>query len=71
MLAKQALYHLSHSSSSGYFAGFFALVILEMGSLELFAWTGLELRASHLSFTSSQDYRCEPVASGLFCFPRK
>jgi hypothetical protein len=33
---KQVLYHLSHTSSS------FALVILEMGSWELFAWAGLE-----------------------------
>jgi hypothetical protein len=36
MLAKQVLYCLSHTSSP------FALVILEMGSLELFAQAGLE-----------------------------
>jgi hypothetical protein len=37
LLAKQALYCLSHTSSP------FALVILEMGSHELFVWAGLEL----------------------------
>jgi hypothetical protein len=37
VLAKQALYYLSHTSSP------FFLVILEMGSWELFVWAGLEL----------------------------
>jgi hypothetical protein len=36
VLAKQVLYHLSH------FASPFALLILEMGSHELFAQAGLE-----------------------------
>jgi hypothetical protein len=37
MLAKQALYRLSHASSH------FSLVILEMETDEWFAWAGLEL----------------------------
>jgi hypothetical protein len=39
-LAKQELYHLSHTS------GPFALVILEMGSWKLFAWTSLKPQSS-------------------------
>jgi hypothetical protein len=37
MLAKQVLYHWSHTFSP------FSVVILEVGPLELLAWTGLEL----------------------------
>jgi hypothetical protein len=39
-LAKQALYLLSHTSSS------FSLVILKTGSRELLSWAGLELQFS-------------------------
>jgi hypothetical protein len=40
-MAKQVLYHLSHTYSP-----FFALVILEMESYELFAWAGLKPQSS-------------------------
>jgi hypothetical protein len=48
-LAKQVLYHLSHTSKSIYFA----LVILEMGSWELLAQTGLEPHSSRFSLPSN------------------
>jgi hypothetical protein len=56
-LAKQALYCLSHMCVH------FALVILEVGSCELFAWLGLKPQSSDVSLPSSSDYRREHLAS--------
>jgi hypothetical protein len=42
MLARQEFYHLSHLPA-------LAVVILEMCSLELFAWDGLKLDPPNLS----------------------
>jgi hypothetical protein len=40
-----------------------ALVILEVGSQEVLGWAGLEPQSSHLSLSSSWDYRCESLYS--------
>jgi hypothetical protein len=48
VLAKQVLYHLSHTSSL-----VFALVVLEMGSHKLFAWAGLNHDPPDLSLPRS------------------
>jgi hypothetical protein len=47
VFAKKVLYHLSHTSIH------FALVILNMGSGELFAQAGLELDLPDISLPSS------------------
>jgi hypothetical protein len=45
----------------------FALIILDLGSWELFAWAGLEPWSSRSQPLSSQDFRGEPPVLG-FCF---
>jgi hypothetical protein len=65
-LAKQALYHLSHTSNFH-----FALVILEMGSHELFVLAGVELliSASQVARITDMNHQCpahQPFLLWLF-----
>jgi hypothetical protein len=60
MLVRQVLYHLSHSIHQPF---------LVLGIFENFL-PGLASNHSppDLCFPSSQDYRCEPLAPGIFFF---
>jgi hypothetical protein len=49
----------------------FALVVLEMGSHELFAWLAPSHHPPSLSLWSSQDWRCEPLCLACCFFTRR
>jgi hypothetical protein len=56
--AKQALYNLSHTS--GYFG--------DGGILNYLLMLALNCSPPDLSILSSEDYKCEPLAPGLFFY---